>query len=152
MIIKHSLPFKCHIYKWQTSPQLSWNDTYQIWILSNGHHREFFESRGEHNGEFTHECLVTPTRALIPTMIICGLWCQKQVSQAGIINYIVITSRSLPRDVNYSSLSEIPASGTKVLIWCLAFIFVFQFLNQSVILSRCACEYNFPSLSSFSPR
>ena len=40
-----------------------------------------------------------------------GLWCQKQVSQAGISNYILqFTARC-----NYLSLPEVPASGTKVL-------------------------------------
>ena len=43
---------------------------------------------------------------------IWGLWCQKQVSQAGISNCIPQHTVGC----NYLSLSEIPASGAKVLI------------------------------------
>ena len=44
---------------------------------------------------------------------IWGLWCQKQVSQAGISNYIPqFTVRC-----NYLSLHEIPASGNKHLMY-----------------------------------
>ena len=46
--------------------------------------------------------------------IICRLWCQKQVSQAGISNYIP----QFTMGCNYLSLPEIPASGNKVLIGC----------------------------------
>ena len=42
-----------------------------------------------------------------------GLWCQKQVSQAGISNYIP----QFTVGCSYLSLSEIPASGNKVLIY-----------------------------------
>ena len=45
-------------------------------------------------------------------IIIWGLWCQKQVFQVGISNYIP----QFTVGCNYLSLPEIPASGTKVLI------------------------------------
>ena len=44
---------------------------------------------------------------------IWGRCCQKQISQAGISNYIL----QLAAGCNYLSLAEIPASGNKVLIW-----------------------------------
>ena len=57
---------------------------------------------------------ITRDRGLIPLlMIIWGLWCQKQLSQAGMNNRIPRYSVGC----NYVPLPEIPVSGTKVLIW-----------------------------------
>ena len=47
------------------------------------------------------------------TMYVWRLWCQKQVSQAGISNCIPHNTVGC----NYLSLPEIPASGTEVLIF-----------------------------------
>ena len=47
------------------------------------------------------------------TYHIWGLYCQKQVSQAGISNYIP----QFTLGCNYLSLPDIPASGNKVLIY-----------------------------------
>ena len=44
---------------------------------------------------------------------ICEVWCQKQVFQAGISNYIP----QFTAGCDYLSLPKIPASGTNVLIW-----------------------------------
>ena len=50
-------------------------------------------------------------------VITCGFCCQKQVSQAGIRNYIPQKTVGC----NYLSLPEIPASGNNVLI-CLVYV------------------------------
>ena len=63
--------------------------------------------RGGHLcGTLFHD--MTPWRG-----VICGLCCQKQVSQAGISNYIP----QFTVGCNYLSLPEIPASGNKVHIY-----------------------------------
>ena len=57
---------------------------------------------------------ITCTRPLVNTTAdIWGLWCQKQVSQAGLSNYLP----QFTVGCNYLSLPEIPASGAKVLIY-----------------------------------
>ena len=56
--------------------------------------------------------IASPSMASIQTQI-WGLWRQKQVSQAGISNCIPQSTVGC----NYLSLPEIPASGTKVLIY-----------------------------------
>ena len=58
-----------------------------------------------------------------------GLWCQKQISQAGIGNCI-------PQycvGCNYLSIPEIPASGTKVLYYHMCLLCTIQKLHVSVI-------------------
>ena len=62
-----------------------------------------------------HKCSATKKSADISMhdVKIWGLWCQKQPSQAGINNCISQYSVGY----NYISLPEIPASGTKFLIW-----------------------------------
>ena len=64
--------------------------------------------------DMKYQTYVNMTLALQTKFIhIWGLWCQEQVSQAGISNYI-------PRftvGCNHLSLPEIPASGTKVLTY-----------------------------------
>ena len=47
-------------------------------------------------------------------IILWGIWCQKQVSQAGKSNYIL----QFTVGCNYLSLPEIPAFGAKVIILC----------------------------------
>ena len=51
---------------------------------------------------------------MLPSSQIWGLWCQKQVSQAGISNCIL----QFTVGCNYLSLPEIPASGAKILLSC----------------------------------
>ena len=56
---------------------------------------------------------ITETAKQYEQHMICGLWRQKQVSQAMMNNHI-------PQNIvvcNYLSMPEIPASGAKVLIW-----------------------------------
>ena len=55
----------------------------------------------------------SPPSKAMTNGIIWGLCCQKQVSQAGISNYIP----QFTVGCNYLSLHEIPASGNKFLIW-----------------------------------
>ena len=66
-----------------------------------------------------------------------GLWCQKQVSQAGISNYIP----QFTVGCSYLCMPEIPASSTKVCKYqetCKGFVSYFDdvFINMSDILPR----------------
>ena len=67
---------------------------------------------------------------------ICGLWCQRQVSQAGISNCIPQYSVGC----NYLFLPEIPVSGAKVLISCIMsrHCRVLQFNDEFLISKWCS--------------
>ena len=59
-----------------------------------------------------------------------GFWCRKQVSQAGISNYIPHQTVGC----NYSSLPEIPASGTEVLnygVWYLTYHDIWRIISNN---------------------
>ena len=60
-------------------------------------------------------CISAVTRVSVPMLwkLIRRLWCQKLASQAGISNYIP----QFTVGCNYLSLPEIPASGTKIILY-----------------------------------
>ena len=99
----------------------------QCWNSVNTNLRDKFQWNRKQNShifiqENTFEKIVCEMAAILPrphcvkgsgdTMGYLGLCCQKQVSQAGISNYIP----QFTMGCNYLSLPEIPASGNKVLI------------------------------------
>ena len=111
----HFISFKClqilHVTLWSLLDLLSWypflNCLQIVWrtISSNELQWKFENDICKNQPSLFRSLFVNPYH-------IWGLWQQKQVSQAGVRNYIP----QFTVGCNYLSLSEIPASGTKVLI------------------------------------